>query len=126
LMRKAWSTSILFVIASAASATPVPLSALLETAGTAPTVQAAQAEHLATLEDVKARKIESGPKILLSTSTGRYRDLNNINSLGYYYSRNVNAGVQFPLLGTLRKQLDALTKARFDAQRKHFETALRR
>lgn len=38
----------------------------------------------------------------------------------------MNAGVQFPLLGTLRRQLDALTKTRFDAQRKHFETALRR
>lgn len=124
-MRFGWLLTTLFMAASAL-ATPVPLESLLATVDADPAVQAAQAEHLASLEDASARRIEAGPHLFMNASTGHYHELNSANLIDNYYSRNVSVGLRFPLLGTLRRQLDSLESARFEAQRKQLQVELRR
>lgn len=117
---------VCMVLALPAYATPVPLDTLLERVSLDPAVLAARSLHQADLARQIMRESETGPRAFLGASTGHYRELNSANQIDDYYSRNANIGISYPLLGSLKRQLDALAQAQLDAQRSELEIALRR
>lgn len=125
-MKRSLLAGLLTGLGSFALAEPVLLDTLLIEMDKDPVVLAAQADYETSRAEQSLRKIEAGPRLFLNASAGHYRELNSANLIDDYFSRHMAIGVRIPLLGSLHRQLDALTVAEFETQRKDFQLALRR
>ena len=99
---------LLLWMATASEAEVLPLSALLEGSEAAPVIRAAEAE-LSVLEALRRqREAEAGWQWFASAGTGRYRELVSDDARDDYYGRDLALGLRHPLLGSLRRQRDAV------------------
>lgn len=126
LMRKLLFSLITLLAAAQSNATPVPIENLLERVEQDPAVLAAESAHQADLDRQAMRRSEAGARAFTSVSAGHYRELNSANLIDDYYARNATIGISYPLLGSLKRQLDVLKQAQLDAQRSQLAIALRR
>jgi outer membrane protein TolC len=126
LMLKKLLVLIALGTANQSWAQTVRLPELLERMDSDPAVQAAYSDYQAAVATRALRETETGPRLFASASTGHYRELNSANQLDDYYGRNATIGISYPLLGSLKRQMDALKDAQLDVERSKLQIALRR
>lgn len=118
-MRRSWLIVVLLWAGTACRADVLPLSILLDNSGAAAAVRAVDAE-LSALDALRQqREAEAGWQWFASAGSGRYRELVTDDLRDDYYGRDLALGLRHPLLGSLRRQLDALHSV--DAERRQQE-----
>ncbi len=125
-MHKLLFTFVFLLSTLSAGATPVSLETLLDRVNLDPAVTAAESWHRADLKLKEMRESEMGPRAFFGASTGHYRELNSANQISDHYSRNADIGISYPLLGSLKRQLDALEQAQLIARRSELSIAVQR
>ncbi|HEY9278705.1 MAG TPA: TolC family protein, partial [Eoetvoesiella sp.] len=107
-------------------ANPVMLNSLLNNIDADPSVRAAHARLDAALSDQALQKSETGAQLFVGASAGKYNELVTNSIIDDHYARAFVLGVRYPLLGTLKRQLDALQSTEFTSQRQQLEISIRR
>ena len=109
-----------------ANADPLPLAALMNDVEHDPTVQAASADVDVARGEHAMRESESGWQVYAGASVGRFRELVTDTLINDYYGRTYSVGVRYPLLGSLRRQLEAVQASESTTQYQKLQVALRR
>ncbi len=109
-----------------ACAAPLPLEQVLERAGDGPGMQAASARLEARYAARDQRQSEAGWELYGNANAGRYRELVTDDLRNDYYGRSFAIGVRYPLLGSLRRRLDAVGDSTRDARLSEIEQGYRR
>lgn len=108
------------------SAENFPLSALLTQVDSSAVARAGYAEQDALSALKRQREAEAGWQWFAATGAGRYRELVTDTLRDDYYGRDLTLGLRHPLLGSLRRQLQAIEAVELDQQRQQARDALRR
>ncbi|HSC83617.1 MAG TPA: hypothetical protein VLC30_08365, partial [Pseudomonas sp.] len=107
-------------------AEPLPLAELLSTVDSSAVARAGTAEQDA-LDALKGqREAESGWQWYASAGSGHYRELVTEDVRDDYYGRDLALGLRHPLLGSLRRQVQAIEAVELDQQRQRSRDLLRR
>lgn len=114
------------LFAAFANADPLPLAALMNDVDRDPTVQAATADVDVALGEHAMRESESGWQVYAGASVGRFRELVTDTLVNDYYGRTYSVGVRYPLLGSLRRQLEAVQASESTIDYQKLQVVLRR
>lgn len=109
-----------------AMAAPLPLADLLNGLESDPAWLADQAESEALRAERELREDEAGWQLFAGTSAGHYRELVTDDVRDEYDGLDLAVGVRHPLLGSLKRQADAIQASQHDIQRQQLRAALRR
>lgn len=109
-----------------ATAKPLPLQEVLRQAGDGGGYAAANAEMDARYAARDQRESEAGWQMFGNANVGRYRELVTEDLRNDYYGRSFAVGVRYPLLGALRRQVDAVHAADRDARFSDMDRSLQR
>ena len=112
-MRRVFLLLGLLGLASSCLAEVLPLPALLDGTNSTPLLRAAEAEGAALEALQRQREAEAGWQWFASAGTGRYRELVTEEVRDDYYGRDLALGLRHPLLGSLKRQQDALRSVQF-------------
>ncbi|SDH50674.1 Outer membrane protein TolC [Pseudomonas flavescens] len=107
-----------------ASAAPLTLEQALQQAGDGN--QAVNAELQARYAARDQRESESGWEMFGNANVGRYRELVTDDLRNDYYGRSFAVGVRYPLLGSLRRRVDAVRDSERDIRLGEIEQGYRR
>ncbi|MBD9396152.1 hypothetical protein [Pseudomonas sp. PDM11] len=107
-----------------AGAAPLTLEQALQQAGDAS--PAANAELQARYATRDQRESESGWEMFGNANVGRYRELVTDDVRDDYYGRSFAVGVRYPLLGSLRRRMDAVRDSERDIRLAEIEQGYRR
>lgn len=107
-------------------AQPLTINQALERAGDGAGVRAANAQMQARYAERAQRSSESGWEMFGNANVGRYHELVTEDLRNDYYGRSLAVGVRYPLLGSLRKRLDAVHDSDRDASLAQIEQGYRR
>lgn len=113
-------------LASSCLAEVLPLPALLDGADSTPLLRAAEAEGAALEALQRQREAEAGWQWFASAGTGRYRELVTEEVRDDYYGRDLALGLRHPLLGSLKRQQDALRSVEDQRQQQQARLQLAR
>lgn len=116
----------LLLAAGLARAEPLPLQALLAGLDDGAVARAGRAEQDALAAQREQREAESGWQWYSAASTGHYRELVTEDVRDDYYGRDLALGVRHPLLGSLRRQVQAVEAVELEQQRQQARGLLRR
>lgn len=105
---------------------PLTLEQALQRAGDGAGVQSASEQLQARYAAHEQRQSESGWEMFGNATVGRYHELVTEDLRNDYYGRSLAVGVRYPLLGSLRKRLDALHDSARDASLAQIEQGYRR
>ncbi|MEE9103183.1 TolC family protein [Pseudomonas nitroreducens] len=95
----------------------LPLSRVLDSVDDSAVLQA-NAADLRALDALKEqREAEAGWQWFGSGSAGHYRELVTEDEIDTYYGRNMALGLRHPLLGSLRRQVQAVSAVELEQQR---------
>ncbi|MDH4607812.1 TolC family protein [Pseudomonas sp. BN102] len=115
----------LLLAAGVVRAEVLPLDRILERAEDGAALQANAAE-LRALDALKEqREAEAGWQWFGAGSTGRYRELVTDDLRDDYYGRDLALGLRHPLLGSLRRQVQAVSAIELEQQRQQARRLLR-
>lgn len=109
-----------------ATATPLTLEQALQQAGDGPGVAAANAELEARYAARDQRSSESGWEMYGNANVGRYHELVTDELRNDYYGRSYAVGVRYPLLGSLRRRMQAVRASDRDARLGEIEQGYQR
>ncbi|MCY1497371.1 hypothetical protein D9M68_313340 [compost metagenome] len=116
----------LLLAAGLSRADVLPLSRVLESAEDSAALQA-NAADLRALDALKEQRgAEAGWQWFGSASTGHYHELVTDDIRDDYYGRNMALGLRHPLLGSLRRQVQAVAAVELEQQRQQSRRLLRR
>jgi len=104
----------------------LPLPTLLDRVDSAPALRAAEAERVALEALQRQREAEAGWLWFASAGTGRYRELVTEEVRDDYYGRDLALGLRHPLLGSLKRQLDAVRSVEDQRQQQQARLQLAR
>lgn len=107
-------------------ATPLPLDSVLQRATSNPASEAANARLQARYAASEQRESEAGWQMFGNADVGRYRELVTEDLRNDYYGRSFAVGVRYPLLGSLRRRLDAVDDSRRDIHLAEIEQGYQR
>ena len=107
-----------------ACAAPLTLEQALQQAGDGDQGAAAELEARYAARD--QRESESGWEMFGNANVGRYRELVTEDLRNDYYGRSFAVGVRYPLLGSLRRRVDAVREAERDIRVGEIEQGYRR
>lgn len=107
-------------------AEPLPLATLLADLDGSPVARVGQAEQDLLAAQRSQREAEAGWQWFASASTGHYRELVTESVRDEYYGRDMALGLRHPLLGSLRRQLQAVEAVELEQQRQGARDLLRR
>ncbi|SHL05106.1 hypothetical protein [Phytopseudomonas punonensis] len=107
-----------------AGAAPLTLEQALQQAGDSG--PAANAELEARYAARDQRESESGWEMFGNANVGRYRELVTDDVRDDYYGRSFAVGVRYPLLGSLRRRMDAVRDSERDIRLAEIEQGYRR
>lgn len=107
-----------------ANAAPLTLDQVLARAGDG--TGAANAELEARYAAHDQRQSEAGWEVFGNATAGRYRELVTEDLRNDYYGRSFAVGVRHPLLGTLKRRLDAVQASERDARLGDIQRGFRR
>lgn len=125
-MRRVFLLLGLLGLASSCLAEVLPLPALLDGANSTPLLRAAEAEGAALEALQRQREAEAGWQWFASAGTGRYRELVTEEVRDDYYGRDLALGLRHPLLGSLKRQQDALRSVEDQRQQQQARLQLAR
>lgn len=123
-MLRALSIPVLFLLSSLALAEDLPLSALLAQVENSAVARASYAEQDALSALRRQREAEAGWQWFAAAGAGSYRELVTDTLSDDYYGRDLTLGLRHPLLGSLRRQQQAIEAVELEQQRQHARTAL--
>ncbi|HKS12590.1 MAG TPA: hypothetical protein VJS90_06075 [Pseudomonas sp.] len=109
-----------------ACATPLTLEQALHQAGDGHAVHAANAELQARYAARDQRKSEANWEMFGNANVGRYHELVTEDLRNDYYGRSFAVGLRYPLLGSLRRRLDAVSDSDRDVRLATIEQDFRR
>lgn len=107
-------------------AEPLPLATLLADLDGSPVARVGQAEQDLLAAQRSQREAEAGWQWFASASSGHYRELVTEDVRDDYYGRDMALGLRHPLLGSLRRQLQAVEAVELEQQRQSARDLLRR
>lgn len=125
-MRRVWLTILLWLSLPLA-AQPLPLAQLLERLEEGPALQQAAQQLQAAQAEQALREAEQGWSLFGSASTGDYRDLDTIGgaeTYDDYVGQDYQLGLRYPLLGSLKRQVEAVNSSRSAVQQQQLQLAL--
>ncbi|KAG8148717.1 hypothetical protein BFF94_036235 [Burkholderia catarinensis] len=112
--------------AASSHAAPLPLEMLLRGVDADPAVQAEYANLDAVRSDYSSRVSEKGWQVFAGGGIGDYHELVVGDQVANYYGRNLAVGVRYPLLGSLKRQADAVSASGFAIERQQLQLVLLR
>lgn len=115
-MLRSYAFLALLWVGSTCQAGVLSLSELLDYVDTAPAVRVVEAELSALNALKQQREAEAGWQWFASAGTGRYRELITEDLRDDYYGRNLALGLRYPLLGSLHRQLAAVSVVESEQQ----------
>jgi len=116
----------LLLAAGFSQADVLPLSRVLESADDSAVLQA-NAADLQALDALKEqREAEAGWQWFGAASAGHYRELVTESVIDTYYGRNMALGLRHPLLGSLRRQVQAVSAVELEQQRQQSRRLLQK
>lgn len=127
-MRAVWLMSVVF-LSMPLAAQPLYLSQLLERLEEGPALQQAAQQVQAAQAEQALREAEQGWSLFGSASTGDYRDLDTIGdaeTYDDYVGQNYQLGLRYPLLGSLKRQVEAVNSSRSAVQQQQLQLALQK
>lgn len=127
-MRVVWLTSLVFLSLPLA-AKEVTLGQLLERLDEGPALQQAAQQLQAAQAEQALREAEQGWSLFGSASTGDYRDLDTngaAETYDDYVGQNYQLGLRYPLLGSLKRQVEAVNRSRSAVQQQQLQLALQK
>ncbi|MEN0106186.1 MAG: hypothetical protein AAGC84_07135, partial [Pseudomonas sp.] len=107
-------------------AKPLTLESALQQAGDERTGGAANAELEARYAAREQRDSESGWEMFGNANVGKYRELVTDDVRDDYYGRSFAIGVRYPLLGSLRRRVEAVNAADRDVRLAEIQQGYRR
>lgn len=107
-------------------AEPLPLAILLDDLDGSAVARVGQAEQDVLAAQRSQREAEAGWQWFASAGTGHYRELVTEEVRDDYYGRDMALGLRHPLLGSLRRQVQAVEAVELEQQRQHARDLLRR
>lgn len=116
----------LLLAAGFSQADVLPLSRVLESADDSAMLQANDADLRALSALKEQREAEAGWQWFGSASTGHYRELVTEEERDTYYGRDLALGLRHPLLGSLRRQVQAVAAVELEQQRQQSRRLLHR
>lgn len=125
-MLRALSMLGLLLLPAVTLAEDLPLSTLLAQAENSAVARAGYAEQDALSALKRQREAEAGWQWFAAAGTGRYRELVTDTLRDDYYGRDMALGLRHPLLGSLRRQLQAIETVELEQQRQQARAALHR
>ncbi|MHB9797621.1 TolC family protein [Pseudomonas sp. MT3] len=116
----------LLLAAGLSQADVLPLSRVLDSADDSAVLQA-NAADLRALDALKEqREAEAGWQWFGSGSAGHYRELVTEDLIDTYYGRSLALGLRHPLLGSLRRQVQAVSAVELEQQRQQSRRLLQK
>ncbi|WP_207885532.1 TolC family protein [Pseudomonas sp. 30_B] len=116
----------LLLAAGLSRADVLPLSRVLDSADDSAVLQA-NAADLRALDALKEqREAEAGWQWYGAGSAGHYRELVTEDVIDTYYGRSLALGLRHPLLGSLRRQMQAVSAVELDQQRQRSRRLLQK
>ena len=109
-----------------ARAEPLPLQSLLAGLDDGAVARAGRAEQDALAAQREQREAEAGWQWYSAAGTGHYRELVTEDVRDDYYGRDLALGLRHPLLGSLRRQVQAVEAVELEQQRQQARDLLRR
>jgi len=109
-----------------ATAAPLTLEQALHQAGDGYGTASASARLQARYAARDQRDSESGWEMFGNANVGRYHELVTEDIRDDYYGRNAAIGVRYPLLGSLRRRMDAVRASEHDARLGEIEQGYQR
>ncbi|MDF3832339.1 TolC family protein, partial [Cupriavidus basilensis] len=125
-MLRAASIAMAAFCMTLAHAAPLPLADMLNGVDNDPALKAEYADLDAARSERSARESEKGWQVFAGGGIGDYHELVVDNVVANYYGRNLSLGMRYPLLGSLKRQVDAVKASGFAVQRQQLQLALRR
>jgi outer membrane protein TolC len=124
-LRKTAALAVAVACAGWVQAAPLPLADLLRTVEADPALAAESADLDAARSDRSALERGRGWQVIGSAGLGNYHELVVENVVANYRGRNLSMGVSHPLLGSLKRQADAIAASDFTVRRQQLQVALR-
>lgn len=121
-----WLLPVLCCLPTLAAAAPLPLETALERASAQPANEAANQRLQARYAARDQRQSESGWEMFGNAEVGRYHELVTDDLRNDYYGRSFAVGVRYPLLGSLRRRLDAVGDSERDVRLAQIEQGYQR
>lgn len=109
---------------TAANAREVTLAEVLAGSGSGDSHAAANAELEALYAAKSQRASERGWQLTSSASTGYYNEIIDEDRRTEYMGNAFSVGVRYPLLGTLKRRVEAVAAAERDVRRAEYQRAL--
>lgn len=125
-MRVVWLTSLVFLSLPLA-AQEVTLAQLLQRLDAGPALQQAAQQLQAAQAEQALREAEQGWSLFGSASNGEYRDLDTLGAAETYddyVGQDYQLGLRYPLLGSLKRQVEAVNSSRSAVQQQQLQLAL--
>lgn len=125
-MKRSLLLGSLLLAAGLAQADVLPLSRVLDSAEDSAVLQS-NAADLRALDALKEqREAEAGWQWFGAGSTGHYRELVTEDVIDTYYGRSLALGLRHPLLGSLRRQVQAVSAVELEQQRQQSRRLLQK
>lgn len=125
-MLRSLSLVSLMLAVGLVQAEPLPLQTLLAGLDDGAVARAGRAEQDALEAQREQREAEAGWQWYTTAGTGRYRELVTDSVRDDYYGRDLALGLRHPLLGSLRRQVQAVEAVELEQQRQQARNLLRR